>query len=166
MSLYLILQLTLSLTTATVHRATSTQPAKCAYQTARRCCTTKTSICMHYGRAKKTLKRCIGARALARARATRRADRALSLKGVQGSVTKFYRRCKVTNLLPLVFWPEGVQKHKTTTVTTLTTPLKGRSPWPTQAWLNSGNKNLHSTGFHLTQFFKYIAESFDLHNNT
>ena len=68
-----------------------------------------------HGRAKKTLKRCIGARALARARATQRADRDLLLKGVQGSDE--LPNCKVTSLPPSVFWPEGVRKHKITTVT-------------------------------------------------
>ena len=74
----------------------------------------KTSICMH-GRAKKTLKRCIGARALARARATQRADRDRLLKGVLGSELEL-PSCKATNLPPSVFWPEGVRKHKITTV--------------------------------------------------
>ena len=68
-----------------------------------------------HGRAKKTLKRCIGARALARARATQRADRDRLLKGVLGSELEL-PSYKVTNLPPSVFWPEGVRKHKITTV--------------------------------------------------
>ena len=68
-----------------------------------------------HGRAKKTLKRCIGARALARARATQRADRDRLLKGVLGSELEL-PSCKATNLPPSVFWPEGVRKHKITTV--------------------------------------------------
>lgn len=67
-----------------------------------------------HGRAKKTLKRCIGARALARARATQRADRDRLLKGVLGSELEL-TSCKATNLPPSVFWPEGVRKHKITT---------------------------------------------------
>ena len=70
---------------------------------------------MHYGRAKTTYLRCIGARALARARATQRADRDRLLKGVLGSELEL-PSCKATNLPPSVFWPEGVRKHKITTV--------------------------------------------------
>ena len=83
-------------------------------------------------RAEKTLKRCIGARALGRAQATQRADRDLLLRGVHVSEGEL-QNSKATSLPLSVSWPEGVRKHKTTTVTTPTTPLKGRSPWPTQA---------------------------------